>query len=110
MKCCVFSFFKIVLVLVSNHRIIETCISCSLFLGPVVGGYLSDTLGFEWAAAVISFTGLFAVSLLACRPAAIVWSTTTVLINILKHHCIALHCWISGSRSPMLWLKMPNKW
>ncbi|KAI0221024.1 MFS-type transporter SLC18B1 [Lamellibrachia satsuma] len=36
-----------------------------LFLGPIAGGSLSETLGFEWAAAVMCFTGLFAVSLWA---------------------------------------------
>ncbi|KAI0224522.1 hypothetical protein LSAT2_024478 [Lamellibrachia satsuma] len=34
-----------------------------LFLGPIIGGWLSDTIGFEWAAAVIGFTGFFALSL-----------------------------------------------
>ena len=31
-------------------------------MGPIAGGYLCSTLGFEWAATVISFTGLFFVS------------------------------------------------
>ncbi|KAI0207654.1 MFS-type transporter SLC18B1 [Lamellibrachia satsuma] len=47
----------------------------TLFLGPIVGGYFTETLGFEWTAAMISFTGLFALSLWlvyistsSCRP------------------------------------------
>lgn len=55
-------FSKIALVFASNHRVILTLVSCSLFLGPIAGGSLSETLGFEWAAAVMCFTGLFAVS------------------------------------------------
>ena len=31
-------------------------------MGPIGGGYLCSILGFEWAAAVLSFTGLFVVS------------------------------------------------
>lgn len=46
--------------------------SLGLFLGPIVGGYLNDTLDFEWAAAIISCTGisalaLWVVYLLSCR-------------------------------------------
>ncbi|KAI0237750.1 hypothetical protein LSAT2_011661 [Lamellibrachia satsuma] len=39
--------------------------STGLSMGPFVGGWLSDTLGFEWAATILSFTELFALSLWA---------------------------------------------
>ncbi|KAI0208720.1 MFS-type transporter SLC18B1 [Lamellibrachia satsuma] len=37
--------------------------SLGLFLGPILGGYLNDTLDFEWAAAIISFMGSFALAM-----------------------------------------------
>ena len=52
-------------------------------MGPIAGGYLCSSLGFEWAAAVLSFTGLFIVSLFIkvihfnnC-PAKLAWHFTT---------------------------------
>jgi len=38
-------------------------VSCSLFLGPIVGGYLNDSLDFEWAAAIIGLAGVSSVSI-----------------------------------------------
>ncbi|KAI0237749.1 hypothetical protein LSAT2_011660 [Lamellibrachia satsuma] len=39
--------------------------STGLSLGAFVGGWLSDTLGFEWAATILCFTELFALFLWA---------------------------------------------
>ena len=58
----IFSKIVLVSVITINHRINATFISCSLSLGAFVGGWLSDTLGFEWAATILCFTELFAVS------------------------------------------------
>ena len=50
---------------VSNH-LFCCCdsVCCRLFVGPIAGGYLCSTLGFEWAAAVLSFAGILIVSVL----------------------------------------------
>ena len=70
-------FLFLILVFVYNHSISVTFVSCSLARGAATGGFLSDTLGFEWAAACISFTGLFAVS---CLTLFFIYSAASVVV------------------------------
>ena len=57
------AYNSVVYIFTSNRRFITfLLICCRLFSGPIAGGYLSSALGFEWAATVLSFTGLFIVS------------------------------------------------
>ena len=57
------AYHRVVYTYTSNRRFFTfLLICCRLFVGPIASGYLCSTLGFEWAAAMLSFTGLFVVS------------------------------------------------
>ena len=58
------TYHSLIYKLFASNHLFCCCASicCRLFVGPIAGGYLCGTLGFEWAAAVLSFAGLFIVS------------------------------------------------